>query len=42
MKKFATGIALSAVALAMAAGVSIPADAATAPAISIKEQTGRL
>lgn len=40
MKKFATGIALSAVALAMAAGVSIPADAATAPAISIKEQTG--
>lgn len=40
MKKFATGIALSAVAFAMAAGVSIPADAATAPAISIKEQTG--
>lgn len=40
MKKFATGIALSAVALAMATGVSIPADAATAPAISIKEQTG--
>lgn len=40
MKKFATGIALSAVAFAMAAGVSIPADAATAPAISVKEQTG--
>lgn len=40
MKKFATGIALSAVALAMAVGVSIPADAATAPAISVKEQTG--
>ncbi len=40
MKKFATGIALSALAIAMAAGVKVPADAAAAPAISLKEQTG--
>lgn len=41
MKKFATGIALSALAIAMAAGVKVPADAAVAaPTISLKEQVG--